>query len=571
MGVSALDIGLIALVAAALLAGSAPSHRLRFGAALCAGGLGVGLLVRLGWALVAEDWSYALVVDQTRPDLAWPLRAAGLWAGPEGSLLLWTVMLALALSAVVRRTSDRVGPALLGGLTAAYGTTVAVVANPFERLSAPPSAGLGLQPVLEHEAMTWHPPILYAGMIAAASAAALGLGGATVVHRRRAWLLACGLLTVGLATGARWAHVELGWGGYWAWDPVENAGLIVWLLSAAAVHRPRSTPIAALTLMAVVWGTTLTRIGVVASVHAFADDEPLRLALLGIAVFVTATMALFMALFMVRLRRVTTQLPTSSRSQSALMLTIAAMVVAVGTFEPAVEALFGGDTAAIAGTYYTRLLWPLVMVAAALCLASDRQPIKAGVGALAGVLLSGAGAGVFGMVVGAAGGAIAGSALALRGRPGRLAHVGLGVFLIGVAATFGTQRASVTLAVDAPVDIGGVVAVHRSIDLRPGTARSEAVARIEVDGHALEPSIVAYHTRSRRTSEMDEYHPWASIGGTRQVIFVDGDAERATYQLYWHPRIGLLWLGAALVALGSAVAFVSQQLVERGSTVVDRV
>jgi len=173
--------------------------------------------------------------------------------------------------------------------------------------------------VLEHPDMTWHPPILYLGLVATLVPGLRAIVG--TASSARTWAVVVGLLTIGLATGARWAHLELGWGGYWAWDPIESAGLVVWLAAVAALHaasirsttarteataagntaagntaaestaaettaplRPLERLVLAGPMVAAVWATTLTRVGLVSSVHAFADNPGLRRGLIGVAV-----------------------------------------------------------------------------------------------------------------------------------------------------------------------------------------------------------------------------------------------------------------------------------------------
>jgi cytochrome c biogenesis factor len=549
------------------------------------------------------------------------MRLSGVWAGPEGSLLLWVTMVAwagVAARMAMARSTPRGGPppaaTATGGpipagtvigdaagdeaagwairlgavLTGGYGLVLAVVASPFERLAVPAVDGLGLQPVLEHPAMVWHPPILYAGLtgllVASVAAAALSLGRAGVDRElgRRALAVPLALLTVGLATGAIWANVELGWGGYWAWDPIESAGLVAWLLGMAAFHgrsarapalSPRVRRVALiLPGVAAVWATTVTRVGVVASVHAFADRPGLRLGLFLVAGGVTAGAALLSvrapalvpspgAEPMAGTGRVGATVasdppspgaepaPADQRRWAVAGLAAAGLIVAVGTYEPLVEAATSGDRVAIAGHYYTRLLWPVVMLGAALAIRFDRRWLPALMGAVIGLVVTPWGAGPFALAVAAAGGAVAASAASLLGGGPRraLAHLGVGLVLVGVAGTVATEVSTVDLAVDTPTMVDGRELIHRSITITESAGTRQAVATLEVDGTVFEPRLVSFPLRGASTAEMARrLHGLDDL----QVILIDGDATSARYRINHLPRVGLVWLGCAVIAAG---------------------
>ncbi len=553
-------------------------------------------VVRLAWAFAARDWTMRYVADNTRSGVSPLLRVAGLWAGPEGSLLLWTAALAWAAVIAARVAGEPVGgdPAagwarrLGGGLVAAYALVVVLAASPFERLAIPAVDGLGLQPVLEHPAMLWHPPILYAGLVGLAaptlaSAARARAGrGPQVPAALVAGPLA--LLTAGLLTGARWADVELGWGGYWAWDPIESAGLVAWCCGAAALHGLGSRSVsgrAAVALglapgLAALWATTATRVGLVSSVHAFADRPTLRLGLLTVA-----ALASTVAVALVGATGGGPTLPPERwaagawRRGAVAVLAVAGLFVAVGAYEPLVEAGTTGDAVAIAGHYYSRLLWPVVLAGAALAVGADRRWWPA----LAGAGVAGAttpwGAGPYGVALALAGGAVAGSALgrfpvrsappAASGAPGTrrvgmrataagvgrgLGHLGTGVLLVGVAGTMAGRVTAVTAPTGVPVQAGTVEVVHQSIDLvDDGAATRSAVATVRVDGTELHPGLVSYRLRTVSTVELAHRYRWFD---QLQVLLIDGDAASARYQVNELPRVGLVWLGGTVATVGLA-------------------
>lgn len=580
------DVGLwfaVTLAACACFTASRP-----VGSALLRGAAAVMLVMtaRLAYGFATEDWALLYVADHTRQGLPLPIRIAGLWAGPEGSLLLWTSMVATAAVLATRKLDDRTrarAVRLGAGLIVGFGGLVALVASPLERSGVPAIGGLGLQPVLEHPAMVWHPPILYAGLVgllvpSLRGAAAMFAGKPAQndhADSQTSLLVAMAVLTIGLATGALWAGVELGWGGYWAWDPIESAGLVAWLFGAAAIHaygrtgRAYVPPSALAALLvapgvAALWATTLTRVGLVSSVHAFADRPSLRLGLLVVAFVATAWAVAAVA---VTLRSAKSALPTDEeapptpRRNAAVILAVCGIFVVAGAYEPLIEAATTGDAVAIAGSYYTRLLWPVTIVGAALIVRADRRWWWALAGAALGAASIPASAGPFAMVLAAGGGATAASAFGTArlpivasgrprsGRAGLVAHLGVGVVLVGIAGTVATTGSTVTVAVDESVEVDGMTVNHRSVSLVDGEATSEAVATVEVDGAVYRPRLVAYELRGVSTSEtatrmagLDEV----------QVQLVDGNDRAARYRIIRLPRVGLVWFGAVLVVAGLA-------------------
>ncbi len=530
-------------------------------AAVSAAGAGAST-ARLAAAFLGEDWRFVYVADHTRSGIGPLPRMAGLWAGPEGSLLLWSTLVAWCVVGGLllgRRSAEWRWLAGFGGaISAGYLGVVVIVASPFETLEIPAVDGLGLQPILEHPAMVWHPPLLYAGLVGLLVPSLVGAArswhGVPVRTPASWWAVPLGLLAAGLLSGARWAHAELGWGGYWAWDPIESAGLAAWLAGVAALHlqrRPPPLPERALVAVSVlpglgaIWATTLTRIGVVSSVHAFADRPALRVSLLAVAGLASA---IFLGAIVVA--RPTGRSPATRASGArpgGWVLLVASLYVATGTYQPLVEAATTGDRVAIAGTYFARLLWPVAIVGGALALRADRRWWATLIGAVVGVSIVPLAAGPFGLTLGAIGGAVAASALALvrSGRPGAVAHVGVGVLLVGVAGTLATTVTVVRLVLDEPRTVDGVVLTHRSVEVAPGDVTSTATAVLDLDGRSLEPQLVTFHLRGVSTAEVahrtDGLDEW-------QVVLLDADATSARYRINRFPDIHLVWIGGLLVA-----------------------
>src|SRR6478736_5327189 len=245
-------------------------------------------------AFLIPDLSFAIVASHSSTTTEWFYRAAAAWSSQEGSLLLWLWLLCMWSSLVLfltRRRLRDVAPyatAVLLGFGAFFGGLLVFAASPFDVLASPPQEGLGLNPLLRHPSMMIHPPMLYSGYTLFAVPFAFAVG-ALIVRRvdaewitatRRFALAAWLFLGIGVVLGARWSYAELGWGGYWAWDPVENASLLPWLTGTAFIH---SIMIQEKRGMLKVWnvslilgtgilailGTFLVRSGILESIHAF--------------------------------------------------------------------------------------------------------------------------------------------------------------------------------------------------------------------------------------------------------------------------------------------------------------
>ncbi|MFC1976979.1 heme lyase CcmF/NrfE family subunit [Chloroflexota bacterium] len=267
----------------------------------------------LVYALVTHNFQIEYVASYTSRDLSLPYLLSALWAGNDGSLLFWAWLLSLFAAVVILQKRD-VGKTLVPYAASIIMATQAFflllllwLSNPFQKLSFIPADGRGLNPLLENPGMIIHPPFLLAGYVgftipfAFAMAALLmrRLGDEWLITIRRWTLLSWLFLGVGNILGAWWAYVELGWGGYWAWDPVENASFMPWLVATAFLHsimmqRRRgmlkvwNMVLIILTFTLTIFGTFLTRSGVIASVHTFAESPLLGylfLTFIGVTLF----------------------------------------------------------------------------------------------------------------------------------------------------------------------------------------------------------------------------------------------------------------------------------------------
>ena len=536
------------------------------GSALVASACTLSLLL----SMVNNDLSLAYVADHTRPGVSMWLKGAGLWAGPEGSLLLWVAMVAWAAVVAVWYSNAVWVLRSSSALVAGYGLTLVLTASPFVRLAVPVVGGLGLQPVLEHPALVWHPPLLYAGLTSMLVPGLLAMAPPADPENKHSdnpgFKVPLIVLGAGLITGAMWANTELGWGGYWAWDPIESAGLVVWLVAAAALHHNRPEAVPALVMapgVAAVWATTLTRIGVVSSVHAFVDRPPLRIGLLVVAG--VATVVVVARLWVLGTSSI---LVPWTRAFAVAILVTAAGLVALGTYEPLIEAATTGDAVGIAGRYFARVLWPVVMLAGVAAVWADRSQCQPRwlightsavvIGALAAVSAIPARSGLAGMGVAAAGGMIAASAIAVgtwhrhdnSGWGRSIAHVGVGVLLVGVAGTMATRTETVVADQGQTQNASDQLEViHQGIVITQTSSVVEAKATLLVDGIEMHPRLVSYPLRSASSVEADSLY---RLTDQIQVVLLDGDDHQALYRVSHLPRLALVWLGAAIVIIGLA-------------------
>ncbi|MGH2847155.1 MAG: heme lyase CcmF/NrfE family subunit, partial [Thermoleophilaceae bacterium] len=303
VGSACLTIGLVtALYAAGASVYGARSGRREWvisgrRAVYCVAALCVVAFAILEAAFLRSDFSYALVAEGSSTQTPTFYKVTALWATQDGSLLLWATLLSLFSSAVLfltRRSLRDVAPwatAVLGCVAAFFLLLMVGWENPFDTLAVAPQEGAGLNPLLRHPAMMIHPPMLYTGYVGFSIPFAFAIG-ALVTRRtgadwiratRRFALIAWSFLGTGILLGALWSYSELGWGGYWAWDPVENAALLPWLTLTAFLHsvmiqekrgmlKKWNLALILGSWLLSILGTFITRSGVISSVHSFTQS-----------------------------------------------------------------------------------------------------------------------------------------------------------------------------------------------------------------------------------------------------------------------------------------------------------
>lgn len=584
-------------------------------------------------AYVVSDFSVMNVAANSHSTKPLIYKIAGAWGNHEGSMVLWVLILAV-FGAAVALFGDNLPASLRAtvlsvqaSISVAFLLFIVLTSNPFLRLDNPPADGNGLNPILQDPALAFHPPFLYTGYVGFSMAfsfaiAALIEGRTDAAWARwvRPWTLAAWMfLTIGIAMGSWWAYYELGWGGWWFWDPVENASFMPWLAGTALLHsalvmekrealKVWTVLLAILTFSLSLLGTFLVRSGVLTSVHAFAVD-PER------GIFVLAIMALFtgggLALFAARasdLKAGGIFAPVSREGSLVLnniLLTVACATVLGGTLYPLLAEAWGHKLS-VGAPYYDVTFVPLMLpLLIALpfgpLLAWKRGDAKGAadklfyalIAAIAGAALAFIFAGrgsflaPFGIAVGVWVMAGAISEILSRCKFGEvrfdefrrrlaglprsaigtlLAHFGVGLMVVGIVATSAYRQEYV--AVMKPGDaasIGGYTVAFKSAVPFKGPNYSEKVGLFEVMHNGarvtdLEPSKRLYDAPPQPTTEAGIHASWA--GDLYVVLGDEQDIAAQTFavRMYFHPLVRFIWIGTMIMFLGGMVSLLDRRL-----------
>jgi cytochrome c-type biogenesis protein CcmF len=363
-------------------------------AALAAGGLLTLAAGLLFYNLAISNFRVEYVASYTSRELPLFYKLSAFWGGQAGSLLLWAWLLALFAVAVLLIYQRKNMPALphvtaiLMGILLFFNALLLFVAPPFELLPRVPRNGNGLNPLLQHPVMVAHPPLLYLGYVGMAVPLAFALGAllsgrlddSWVKNVRRWTLIPWFFLTMGIMLGARWAYVELGWGGYWAWDPVENASLMPWLTATAFLHsimiqekkgmlKIWNMVLIILTFELCIFGTFITRSGIVSSVHAFAQSGigPM----FGVFIATSAGFCVWALLRRLPNLRATNRLESMVSRESTflmnnLVLLGATFAVFWGTIFPLISEAVRGVKITVGAPFFNQVNLPIAMALLAL-------------------------------------------------------------------------------------------------------------------------------------------------------------------------------------------------------------
>ncbi|OOY03864.1 heme lyase CcmF/NrfE family subunit [Thioclava sp. F28-4] len=570
-------------------------------------------------AFVVSDFSLKLVWANSHTDKPMLYKITGVWGNHEGSMLLWVLILSLfgaaaavfggalppRLRARVLSVQAWIGVAFLG--------FIIFTSNPFLRLAEPPFNGEGMNPLLQDPGLAFHPPFLYLGYVGlsmsfsfAVAALIEGRVDATWARWVRPWTLAAWIfLTIGIALGSWWAYYELGWGGFWFWDPVENASFMPWLLAAALLHSAivvekrealKSWTIL-LSIMAFGFsliGTFIVRSGVITSVHSFASDPQRGIFILGIlALFVGGALTLYA--FRATSMQAKGVFSMLSRETALvinnILLAVAALVVFVGTVWPLVAEMFFGRKLSVGAPFFDQAFTPFMVILALILPIGAMMPWKrARLGRVVKPLIP---AFVLALAVGGLAWAVesGNSLLALVavflgswlvfgamtelwqrsarnfGRLKRLpradwgkatAHAGLGITFIGIGLLTAGQIEDIRVAkVGEPFTVDGYQITLQKVEQvkGPNYTSSTGTMTVEKDGKligTMHPEKRVYPVQRMPTTEAAIHT--TPLGDIYLVLGDPQDQGGYAVRTYIKPFADWIWAGAIIMALGGLLS-----------------
>ncbi|MBJ9162653.1 heme lyase CcmF/NrfE family subunit [Citrobacter farmeri] len=507
----------------------------------------------LVFCFLISDFSVLYVAQHSHSLLSWGLKLAAVWGGHEGSLLLWVLFLS-GWSALFawryRRESDPLFPLTLSVLcTIAAFLLLFIVfwSDPFVRIFPPAIEGRDLNPMLQHLGLILHPPLLYLGygglMVAAGVAlASLLRGDFTKMTAWVCWRWAlpgwCAL-TLGIILGSWWAYCELGWGGWWFWDPVENASLLPWLSASALLHslyvsrergsfRHWSLLLAIVTLILSLLGTLIVRSGILVSVHAFALDNVRAVPLFALfAILSLASLGLYG--WRARASQQTVRLGVWSREMlilAALLLFCAVLlIVLIGTLYPMIYGLLGWGRLSVGAPYFNRATLPFGLLMLVVVVITMVRCRKGGV---------------------------------RRQLPALLAHAGVLVFAAGILFSSGSrQEISLNLSPGQQVELAGYTFRFERLELAvKGNYTTEKAFITLWQGDkrtgSLTPERRFYSARRQQMMEpgirWDLLHDWYAVMGEKT------GEERYAMRLYVQSGVRWIWGGGLLMIAGALLS-----------------
>jgi cytochrome c-type biogenesis protein CcmF len=623
LGLFAIILALIASIAQASLpligAAKNKENLMRTG---CAATYASFLLVLLAFAAlmaahVGDDFSVLNVAANSHTEKPLLYKITGTWASHEGSMMLWVLILTIFGASIARFVPDMPlvirarAVAVQGMIGAGFLAFIIFTSNPFARLWPAPAEGQDLNPLLQDPGLAFHPPFLYIGYVGFSSVFALAAAillsenaNAHMMKWLRPWTLAAwGSLTFGMAMGSWWAYYELGWGGFWFWDPVENAALMPWLAGTALVHslvasRQRGAFMRWTILLAIVafslslLGTFLVRSGVLTSVHAFAVDPERGIFVLGLLALAVGGALTLYAFRAPLLPESPLFAPVSRESFlliNNLFLCTACATLITGTLYPLLLDAVGGGTVSVGAPFFNMTILPLMMPVAALMVIGpllrwregDLKPafaqlkfafVLAIIGAIIGFYLSG-----FKSVLGAAGllfgiwvvtGTLS-DAWRLGGTrwqhlPRLLAHAGFGISILGIAGSAFSQEQTLQMRPHQVAEMAGYRLELADIEMVQGpnfeaTRGIFHVTRGTDFGITMLPEQRFYPVQGKTISDVaintnflrDLY---LSLGEEQD----DGNGVKTRIvRFHVNPLVPWIWIGGAIMALGAMTSLVN--------------
>ncbi|WP_133364943.1 heme lyase CcmF/NrfE family subunit [Qipengyuania sediminis] len=579
--------------------------------ALLQGALAAFSFAMLVWLFAITDLSVQLVVANSHSAKPLVFKLAGTWGNHEGSMLLWVTVMALSgglIAAVERRLPERTMQAVLaaqGFVAIGFYAFLLLSSNPFARLPVPAPEGMGLNPLLQDLGLAFHPPTLYLGYVGLSVAFCFAVGALLTrevtpafARAMRPWVLGAWVfLTLGITAGSYWAYYELGWGGWWFWDPVENASLMPWLAATALLHsagvlaardalRTWTLMLGVIAFSMSMLGTFLVRSGILTSVHAFAVD-PER------GTFILALLAIYIggALLVFALRAGSVsegeRFNATSREGALVvnnvLLSAILAIVLFGTLYPLLTEAFGVRVS-VGPPYFNPVgaifFLPMLLVMAVGPLLRWRRDSLARVGrelgliaalllaclVLVGLLAEIALLPLLGLALAAA--LAVASVLPLRGRTLTrvplatwgmvIAHLGIAVALFGMASDSAFTRER--LAALAPGERTSVGPWEITLErVQPAAGENWTALQGDLSASyrggapvALTPQIRSFWAPAQETTESALATRWN--GQLYAVIGQQASGAGRQVHLWWKPFVTAIWLGGLLIALGGALA-----------------
>ncbi|MCC6434363.1 MAG: heme lyase CcmF/NrfE family subunit [Acidimicrobiales bacterium] len=568
-------------------------------------------------ALIQRDFTIRFVAEHGSHKTPLLFEITALWSGLQGSILLWGLVLAGYIAVIVWRFRDRRSDPLLGW---AVVTMFAVAtfffglmlgpANPFVRFSPPLGFdGQGPNPLLQnHPLMAFHPPLLYLGYVGFTVPFAFAIGALVtgrvgegwLVATRRWTLFAWGFLTAGIVLGAWWSYEVLGWAGYWAWDPVENASFLPWLTGTAYLHsvmiqerrgmlRVWNLSLLCATFSLTILGTFLTRSGVIQSVHAFSEGSigPLLLGFFAVIVLVSVGLIGWRGDRLRSPGRIDSPL---SREGAFLLNNVLfaafAFVVLLGTVFPLIVEALQDRRVSVGPQYFNRMSMPIGFVLLFLMAIAPVLPWRKASGELlsqrllwpawaaVAVVAVAAAVGARGFVpfiAFALGGFAGGAALrqvvlatrrqGWRGLVGRanggmIVHLGVVLIAVGMAASSAYLRDSeFSLAPGQSATLGDHTVTYLGLQTVERSEKRSYVAAVQIDGGPIyEPSINLFRSTGQSVGEPSVRSSWKDDVYLTLEQQLPGDDGVAVIRVIVQPLVVWLWIGGALMALGTVLA-----------------
>jgi cytochrome c-type biogenesis protein CcmF len=559
-----------------------------------------------------SDFSVKNVIEHSNLSLPTIYKLAGTWGNHEGSMLLWVFVLALfgALLSSNKESMKLYATSIQSLLCAGFLVFILSTSNPFIRVFPPTTDGQALNPLLQDIGLVLHPPLLYLGYVGFSIVFSLAVAALIQGRADRSWAVTAhpwimaswSALTLGIGLGSWWAYRELGWGGWWFWDPVENASLLPWLSGTALLHsnivlKKRDMLAQWVILLSIVTfglsllGTFLVRSGAITSVHSFAND-PER----GIFILAYIMVSIGGALFLYALRGGVIasrgrMLPLSREGLiviNNLFILSACATVLLGTLYPMFAELISNDKITVGAPYFQVSFIPLIAVPLIFAgltpfMAWKKASLNRAVNSAAPAILATLSA-VFLVLAFAKSeiiSALCGFGLAAwlaaasikwlysaKGKRGKysvfLGHIGAAIIVVGITASSLWKEESQLMVKsgDTAAFAGYNILYENSTDIigKNYTAKRAEILVSDNNNKSLDrlfPEYRNYPVGGNTTSEVDIYN--TLIGDLYSVIGESARDGRTTLRLYYQPMINFIWLGFVLMALGGITTFLSRR------------